>query len=88
MTLEVKADARFGLSSPSYLLGPVFEAEIGPFEPVVVIKKQMSCKKNKKRTDNCPIRPAGSAAGKNEARIGLAGRDYPEVPILETIGQI
>ena len=42
---KVKTEARFGLASPSYLLGPYFEAVIGPIEPVEVIKKQMYRKK-------------------------------------------
>ena len=31
----------FGLSGPSNILGPDFEADIGPVEPVEVVKKQM-----------------------------------------------
>ena len=75
MTSEVKTEARFELSSPSYLLGPDFEAVIGPIEPVKVVKKQMSPKKKEKR-DNCPVRPAGSAAGNNNSSIrgAAAGR--------------
>ena len=33
MTSKVKTEARFGLSSPDYLLGPVFGAEIGLIIP-------------------------------------------------------
>ena len=62
MTSEVRTEARFELSSPSYLLGPDFEAVVGPIEPVKVVKKQMS--PPKKKNAKCPVRPAGSAAGK------------------------
>ena len=33
--LEVESEARFGLRGPSYLLGPVYEAEIGLIEAVL-----------------------------------------------------
>ena len=54
MALEVKTKARFGLSGPGYLLGPVFEAEIGLIKPDRHSKKLVSLPK--KNTDFCPIR--------------------------------
>ena len=39
MTSEVKTEVRFGLSGPSYLLVPVFEAEIGLIIPRSALQK-------------------------------------------------
>ena len=49
---KAKTEAVFGLSSLSCLLDPVFEAEIGPFEPVEALEKLVSYSKKsfKKRT--------------------------------------
>ena len=52
MASKAKAEARFRLSGPTYLLVPVFEPEIGPFGPVEALEKLVSYskKKQKKRT--------------------------------------
>ena len=42
MALKAKTKARFELSGLSYLLGPVFEAVIGPFEQFEALKKLVS----------------------------------------------
>ena len=45
MTSEVKIEARFGLSGPSYLLASVLEAEIGLIEAVLDLKSKCPLKK-------------------------------------------
>ena len=45
MDLKATIKARFGLSGPIYLLGPVFEAEIGPIEAVLDPKVNVCLKK-------------------------------------------
>ena len=45
MASKAKTDVRFELSCPSYLLGPVFEAAISPYEPVEVLEKLVSYSK-------------------------------------------
>ena len=94
MASEVKTDSRFGLSGPNYLLGPDFEAVIGPIEAVEVVKKQMS---PQKKRDICPIRPAGFAAGKKQKPVAcrfswqfskcsvaycLPGLKWDQVPVI------
>ena len=67
MTSEVKTEARFGLSGPSYLLDPVFEAveaEIGLIIPKPASKKLVSHPKKKKDYGKLPYKTAGSAAVK------------------------
>ena len=50
MTSKFKTETRFGLGVPSYLLGPVIEAAISPFQPVEAVEKLVSySKKNKNR---------------------------------------
>ena len=44
MASELKIDARFGLSSPSYLLASVLEAEIGLIEAVLDPKSKCPLK--------------------------------------------
>ena len=51
----------------SYLLGPDFEAVIGPVEPVEVVKKLLSPQK-KKVDGHLPYKTAGSAAVKRRRK--------------------
>ena len=83
MTSEVKTEARFGLSVPDYLLGPVFEAAIGLVK-IVLDPKSKCPKKWGKKTDICPVRPAGSAAGKKTLhafKLPLVGSRDSEFPL-------
>ena len=66
MASKAKTEARFGLSGPSYLLGPVFKAAIGHFEPFKAPRKASVLLKKKKGI--LPRKTAGSAAVKRKLR--------------------
>ena len=53
MASKAKTEAGFGFSGPSHLLALIFEAAIGPIEPVEALEKLVSYKRSgrrKKRT--------------------------------------
>ena len=64
MASKVKTKASFGLSSPGYLLGSVFDAEIGLIIPDRPSKKLVNSTKKEVKDGKSVRKTAGSATVK------------------------